>query len=124
MPMPIRRPCPLEIAMEICSERWTLPILSQLMLGPKRFSELMAALNGISKRTLSARLKHLTGISLIERTELSTTPFRVEYSLTELGEQFSVVFDAMTFWGASYVKYHTEVSKEIENDASVYDFSR
>ena len=123
MSMPIRRPCPLEISMEICSQRWALQILNQLMTGPKRFSELSASLNGISKKTLSARLKHLVEIDLIDRKELAIAPPHVEYSLTDLGEQFRLVFDAMTFWGTSYVKYHMEVSKKLEEDISNYDFS-
>lgn len=119
---PMRRPCPVDIAIDICSERWTLQILHQLMSGPKRYGQLLDSLDGISKRTLSARLKQLIEKDVIKRTEFKETPPRVEYSLTELGEKFDHVFDAMTFWGSSYVKYHLKVSKKLGKPTRADDF--
>ena len=123
MSVTMRRPCPLDIAMEICSERWTLQILHQLIGGPRRFGELMANLEGISKRTLSARLKLLAQRSLVSRTVIPDTTHHVEYSLTELGEKFNAVFEAMTYCGSCYVKYHMKVSKRIAEPTADSDFA-
>ena len=51
--------CPLARATEIVGERWTLLIVRELLLGPRRFSDLLAPLSGISSSVLSERLASL-----------------------------------------------------------------
>src|SRR5699024_5245369 len=77
--------CPrFEKAMEILSKRWVGLILSELLAGAKRFSEMESDLP-ISARLLSERLKLLEREGIIKREVYSEFPVRIEYTLTEQG---------------------------------------
>lgn len=91
--------CPIERAMELIGDKYSVLIVLNLALcGKQRFIELEQAINGISPRTLSARLKHLEKYGIINRKQFSTIPPKVEYSLTERGQEFKVVIDHMSDW--------------------------
>ncbi|WP_335869451.1 winged helix-turn-helix transcriptional regulator [Bacillus sp. 2205SS5-2] len=91
--------CPIEKIMNIIGPKWTFLILRDLIIGPRRFGELLRSLNGISPRTLSLRLKELEKEGIINRISYSEIPPHVEYSLTEKGESLRPIFNAMTDWG-------------------------
>lgn len=91
--------CPIERAMELIGDKYSvLIVLNLAQAGKQRFIELENSINGISPRTLSARLKHLEKYGLINREQFSTIPPKVEYSLTERGKDFRVVIDCMKDW--------------------------
>lgn len=91
--------CPIERAMELIGDKYSvLIVLNLAQAGKQRFIELENSINGISPRTLSARLKHLEKYGIINRKQFSTIPPKVEYSLTERGEEFRVVIDRMSDW--------------------------
>lgn len=91
--------CPIERAMELIGDKYSvLIVLNLAQFGKQRFIELEQSINGISPRTLSARLKHLEKYGIINRKQFSTIPPKVEYSLTERGSQFKVVIDQMSDW--------------------------
>ena len=61
--------CGTAFAMELVGERWSLLVMRELMLGPRRFSKLRAALNGISAKVLTERLESLERAgAVIKRT--------------------------------------------------------
>lgn len=74
-------------ATEIFGGKWSFIIMGELNTGPKRFNELSKKL-GISTKSLSDALKSLESNGVIVRTVMLTTPFTVEYSLTEKGRDF------------------------------------
>ncbi|HCS56178.1 MAG TPA: transcriptional regulator [Gordonia polyisoprenivorans] len=80
---------------------WAIPILGELMAGPRRFSQLRDALPGISAHTLTSRLRRFERSSIITRTVHAEVPPRVVYELTALGYSLRPVFDAMNDWGKS-----------------------
>jgi DNA-binding HxlR family transcriptional regulator len=91
--------CPLERAMEIIGDKYSVLIILNLSnCGTQRFIELEQSVNGISPRTLSARLKHLDKYGLINRKQFSTIPPKVEYSLTEKGKELVPVIESITKW--------------------------
>src|SRR5712691_6805120 len=59
--------CPIAHALDLVGERWTLLVVRELLLGPKRFSDLHAGLPGIGTNILSARLKELEDASVVSR---------------------------------------------------------
>jgi DNA-binding HxlR family transcriptional regulator len=65
---------------------WTANILWYLATQPRRFTELMHDLRGVSAKVLTQRLKRLEHDGLIARRRLDTSPPSVEYALTDLGE--------------------------------------
>ena len=80
--------CPVSDTVELLAKRWTLLILHQLSLnGSLRFNQLQSRLNGIGPRTLSERLKEMEREELVTRKNYAEIPPRVEYSLSEKGEE-------------------------------------
>ncbi|MDQ7030850.1 MAG: helix-turn-helix domain-containing protein [Ardenticatenia bacterium] len=96
--------CPIARTAELVGDTWTLLIIRDLMDGPRRFSELLASLSGISPKTLSRRLKYLEGQGIIERHVYSEIPPRVEYTLTPKGEALLPLIEDMRRYGEEWLK--------------------
>src|SRR5215469_6901147 len=80
--------CPLyHEAVELVGRRWTGAILQVLMDGPLRFSEVAQAIPELSDRLLSERMKELEARGIVERTVIPGPPLRVEYSLSQMGNE-------------------------------------
>ncbi len=78
-------------------DRWNLLILREAFLGARRFQDWSAAL-GVSDPVLSARLRDLTDIGLLERRPVAGNPRRHEYLLTDPGKDIWQVFVAIWLW--------------------------
>jgi len=81
--------------LDVVSDQWTLAIVHELTVGPRRTLELQTAFEGISTKTLAARLKKLQRRGLVERKVYGESPPRVEYSLTEKGERLNLLLGAI-----------------------------
>ncbi len=90
-------PVPEEVrrAADLLERRWQLSILYAALSGALRFNEFAEAVQGISARMLSERLRELEQAGLIERRVLPTSPPTVEYRLTAHGKRLSPVLEAM-----------------------------
>ena len=95
--------CPVLATARIVSGKWTLLLLRDLALGPRRFCELQRSLAGISPGTLSLRLRSLEEEGIIERREYAEMPPRVEYTLTAQGEHLVPIVDAMRAYGSQWL---------------------
>ena len=71
--------------MEVVGQRWSPSILLALDRGAERFTDLLAAIGGLSARMLTVRLKELVTAQLVERTVIPTMPVTVRYHLTPRG---------------------------------------
>lgn len=78
-------------------------ILSAMLDGATRFSEIKAAIPDISDRMLSGRLKELEADGLVERGVIPETPVRVEYRLTEKGLALQGVVETIAAWSREWV---------------------
>lgn len=92
--------CGLARAAEIVGQRWTLLILRDLSVGPRRYSDLLAGLPGIPTNTLAGRLKELEEESLLARAVASEGERSIVYGLTPRGKELIPVLDALSRWGA------------------------
>ncbi|WET81324.1 helix-turn-helix domain-containing protein [Amycolatopsis sp. QT-25] len=92
--------CGLARALEIIGERWSLLIVRDLVLGPKRFTELQAGLPKISASTLSARLNELEQSGVLRRRLLPQLDAAVIYELTEYGSELDQIVLDLGLWGA------------------------
>ena len=90
-------------AIELIGRRWSGAILQVMRGGVVRFSDLAAAIPGLSDRMLSERLKELEAEQLVERRVIPETPVRVEYRLTPRGEALGSVLDAVTNWAHDWL---------------------
>jgi DNA-binding HxlR family transcriptional regulator len=79
-------------------DKWSVLIVQLLADGPKRFSELRRAVEGISQRMLTLTLKGLERDGLVTRTVYPTIPLRVEYELTEVGRTLRKPIQALAKW--------------------------
>jgi len=95
--------CPLTRAVEILGERWTVLILRELFLGPKRFSELKSALNGVSPSVLADRLAKLEERRIVARRELLPPALSAVYELDEAGLAMKPLLAEMTRWGLRFL---------------------
>ena len=86
-------------ALDVVSERWTLLIVRNLMLGPRRYSDLMTELPGITTNLLAARLRAMESGGLIAKRD--GHPAR--YELTALGAALEPVVVELGRWGANFM---------------------
>lgn len=87
--------CPLTECMRLLGGAWTPNVIWYLRAEPRRFSELMADIPGVSPKVFSARLKKLETDGILVRRVVPTTPPTVEYSLTELGQELIPAIEAI-----------------------------
>ena len=89
-------------AMEIIGNKWTALILRDMTTGPKRFTEFERSIEGINPRTLSQRLDDLEAHGIVTKQSFSEVPPRIEYCLTEKGEDLIPIIQQMALWGDKY----------------------
>ncbi|PZR07312.1 MAG: hypothetical protein DI536_28085 [Archangium gephyra] len=85
--------CGLARALDVVGERWTLLIIRELLLGTRRYSELLTALPGITTNLLADRLKELTHLGLITEG----------YMLTEAGAALEPAIMELARWGGRFM---------------------
>ena len=97
---------PIERAMELIGDKYSFQIIYLLyQKNCLRFVELEDQITGISPRTLSARLKHLEKYGLINRQQYATIPPRVEYELTDKGQDLAATLNALEIWADRWFPY-------------------
>jgi DNA-binding HxlR family transcriptional regulator len=95
--------CMMARALEVVGERWSLLIVRDLQLGPRRFTDLARSLSEITPTRLTSRLRQLEATGVVERK--STERGReVWYRLTDSGLDLSPVIDALTLWGIEHAR--------------------
>ncbi|HEX6472707.1 MAG TPA: winged helix-turn-helix transcriptional regulator [Streptosporangiaceae bacterium] len=92
--------CGLARALEIVGERWALLLVRDLLVGPRRFTDLRKGLPHIPTNILSARLKELEGAGVVRRRVLPRPAGSVVYELTEFGAELEAVVIRLGRWGA------------------------
>jgi len=92
--------CPVARALDVVGERWTLLVVRELLLGPKRFKELMASLPAMGTNRLSERLKTLVSQGVVERSTLPPPADVAVYELTALGEGLRPIVLGLASWGS------------------------
>lgn len=89
----------VEAALKLIDGRWKLSILFQLFGGKTlRFSELERAIDGISQKMLIQQLRQLEQDGIVHRTVYPEVPPKVEYELTDWGQQLCPALDAILTW--------------------------
>jgi DNA-binding HxlR family transcriptional regulator len=92
--------CGLAHALELVGERWALVLVSDLLRGPKRFSDLQRGQPRIPSNVLSSRLKELEDAGVVRRTLLPRPASGVGYELTEYGRELEDIVLRLGLWGA------------------------
>jgi DNA-binding HxlR family transcriptional regulator len=92
--------CGIARALDIVGERWALLVVRELLLGPKRFTDLRAGLPQIGPDVLSQRLRELEASGVIERDKLPPPAAAQVYGLTERGRALEPVVLELGRWGS------------------------
>jgi DNA-binding HxlR family transcriptional regulator len=81
--------CPIQKIVDILSDAWTVLIMRDILVSPKRFCELEKSLTGISTRTLTLKLQKLVEEGVLDHTDLY-------YRITKKGTLLQPIIDEMS----------------------------
>jgi len=95
------RPCPIAASLEVVGERWALLVVRELVMGSRRFSDIVRG-TGAPRDRIAARLKVLEEAGVIERRAYQDHPARFDYRLTDAGVALVPVLDALLAWGLEH----------------------
>ena len=98
-------------AIELIGKRWTGAVLRVLMSGPRRFTEILAAVPDLHDRLLSERLKELEAEGLVDRRVYPETPVRIEYALTSKGRGLERVLSETERWAHRWLPAPKEAER-------------
>ena len=90
--------CGLAFALDVVGERWALLVVRELLVGPRRYSDLMAGLPGVATNTLTSRLEELEQHGLISRQQLPPPAASAVYELTERGRALEPAIVELVRW--------------------------
>lgn len=91
--------CAVDVAMGFMGGKWKMVILWYLRKGPCRFGELNKLIPGITEKMLSIQLRQLEKDGIVERKVFAEVPPRVEYSLTDMGQNMLPMLEKIAEWG-------------------------
>ncbi len=92
--------CAAAHALDLVGERWALLVVRELLLGPKRFTDLRAGLPHASPNVLAQRLRGLEEAGIVRRRRLPPPAASRIYELTDWGEELEPVIVRLGRWGA------------------------
>jgi DNA-binding HxlR family transcriptional regulator len=100
-------------ALEKVGDRWTLLVVEALLVGPRRWSELLGEIPGIAQNVLADRLRRLEREALVVATPYSERPPRMVYRLTGPGRELGGAVRMLADWGAGRSPAAQPVSHEV-----------
>lgn len=100
--------CPTGAALNVVGERWALLIVRDLLLGPRRYSELQAGLGGIGTDILAARLRTLQEHGIVRQVGTGRAQC---YELTDTGQALRPVLVELARWGADRLRLPADPSE-------------
>ena len=110
--------CPIKHTFQIVGKKFTVLILRNMIQGgDTRFNQLLQ-IEGINAKVLSARLKDMERVGIIERKVYPENPVRIEYTLTEKGLALEPILEQMATYS---MKYH---AKEVFKDGKPRKFEQ
>ena len=111
-----RSGCPINLAIEVLGDRWSLVVLRDVMFGNRHhFRELLTgSLEGIASNILADRLRRLVANGLLWRSDDESHRQKIRYRLTEAGVQLVPVMAALGSWGRRYMPAGHELSVRAE----------
>lgn len=95
--------CGLAKALDVVGERWTLLVVRDLLLGPRRYGDLVEALPGIGTNLLAKRLRELEDVGVVEKVLLPPPANAPAYRLTDAGRELEPAVHALARWGGRFL---------------------
>lgn len=110
--------CPSRNILEAISDKWSILIITVLTRKLFRFGELRREVGGISQKMLMQTLQKLERFGFITREVYPVLPMKVEYSLTPLGRELSIILNTLTFWTETHMNEIIQAEKYFLNKAA------
>jgi DNA-binding HxlR family transcriptional regulator len=110
--------CMTARALEVIGDRWSLLVVRDLLLGPRRFTDLIRTLEPITPTRLTDRLRRLEAAEVVQR-EPAETGKEVWYRLTETGFDLEPALDELTFWGIQHAKDRPLPDEPVHSDTAM-----
>jgi len=95
--------CPVQATSNVLAGKWKVLIVWHLSFGSRRFAEIRDLLPGISEKVLTDQLRELERDGIIRRQSANTVPPRVDYMLSDAGNELIPVMEAMCNWGSKHL---------------------
>jgi DNA-binding HxlR family transcriptional regulator len=106
--------CRVRSVLDHIGDKWAIYVVDRLGGGPRRFSELLRGIDGITARMLTVTLRGLERDGILTRTVRAAVPSRVDYALTPLGHTLRTAMGQLVSWADSHLS-------EIEAAQAAYD---
>ncbi|MGH3245056.1 MAG: winged helix-turn-helix transcriptional regulator [Trebonia sp.] len=106
--------CRVRSVLDRIGDKWAIYVVDRLGCGPRRFSELLRGIDGITARMLTVTLRGLERDGILTRTVRAAVPPRVDYALTPLGETLLSAIGQLVSWADLHLP-------EIEAAQDAYD---
>jgi DNA-binding HxlR family transcriptional regulator len=105
--------CPLGGVMDLLSRKYAMQLICVVdALGPVRYGGIEDTFGDVSSSTLSTRLEELVDAGLLSREQYAEVPPRVEYELTEVGEQLGDLIEPLLEWAEAQDSLPSDVPNE------------
>ncbi|MFJ3667074.1 winged helix-turn-helix transcriptional regulator [Streptomyces sp. NPDC090106] len=96
-------PCRTREVLDIVANKWSLLVVRNLSQGPRRFTELKRAIDGISQRMLTVTLRGLERDGILTRTVHNVMPPHVSYALTPMGATLRRATAPLLEWSLTHL---------------------
>lgn len=114
--------CPVALASEVLTRRWTPLVIREMLCGSTRFNELRRGVPRMSPSLLSRRLEELEKAGVVERASVEGSEYD-EYRLTRAGEELRPIIEGLGTWGRRWVSGEL-TEDELDVDLLMWDLRR
>jgi DNA-binding HxlR family transcriptional regulator len=94
--------CPLARALDLIGERWSFLVIRELLLGPRRYTDLLDGLPGVGTNILAARLAALQAGGIVAKRDLPAPTAVTVYELTDAGRALAPTVRSLSAWGEQH----------------------
>jgi DNA-binding HxlR family transcriptional regulator len=114
--------CSVARALDVLGDRWAMLLVRELLLGPKRYTDLLHGLPGVGTNVLAVRLRELEEAGIIAREKLPPPAASTVYVLTDDGAALRPVIDELARWGVRHME-RPERGEALRNGWLVYSLA-
>src|SRR5215211_4779370 len=107
--------CAVAHALDLAGERWALLVVRELLLGPKRFTDLRAGMPGASPDVLAQRLRELTEAGVVRQSKLPPPAAAQVYELTDWGAELEPVVTHLGRWGSRSTSFNPAADSSVDS---------
>jgi DNA-binding HxlR family transcriptional regulator len=107
--------CAVSHALDVVGERWAMVVVRELLLGPKRFTDLRAGMPGASPDVLAQRLRELKEAGVVRQRKLPPPAGSQVYELTDWGAELEPVITHLGRWGSRSPSMPYEADRSIDS---------